>query len=72
MCRSEASCLAVVPDATSEWKPEQAPHAIVMKRNGKSGRATPFASAALQPAKASRFTVGAAAKTPRNPSAIIA
>ena len=25
----------MVPEATSEWKPEIAPHAMVMKRNGK-------------------------------------
>ena len=30
----------VVPEQTSPWKPEQAPHAMVTKRNGK--RASPF------------------------------
>jgi hypothetical protein len=32
--RSLASSLGVVPDAISEWKPEMAPHAIVMNTNG--------------------------------------
>src|SRR5438034_940917 len=33
---SRAIILGVVPDATSEWKPEIAPHAIVMNANGNS------------------------------------
>src|SRR2546426_9086651 len=33
---SRAIILGVVPDATSEWNPEIAPHAIVMNANGKS------------------------------------
>jgi len=28
--------LGVVPEATREWKPEMAPHAIVMNANGNS------------------------------------
>src|SRR6202521_5933587 len=32
---SRANSLGVVPDDTSEWKPETAPHAMVMKQNGK-------------------------------------
>src|SRR3989441_1915447 len=33
---SRAIILGVVPDATSEWNPEIAPHAIVMNAKGKS------------------------------------
>ena len=33
---SRASILGVVPEATSAWNPEIAPHAIVMKQNGNS------------------------------------
>jgi hypothetical protein len=34
--RSLASSFGVVPEAISEWKPEIAPHAIVMNTNGKT------------------------------------
>ena len=34
--RSFASSFGVVPDAIKEWKPEIAPHAIVMNTNGKT------------------------------------
>ena len=33
---SRVIILGVVPDATSEWKPEIAPQAIVIKANGNS------------------------------------
>ena len=33
---SRSSSLGVVPDAMSAWKPEIAPHAIVMNANGKT------------------------------------
>ena len=33
---SRAIIFGVVPDATSEWNPEMAPHAIVMNANGNS------------------------------------
>src|SRR5947209_295336 len=33
-CPSFAIIFGVVPDEISEWKPEMAPHAIVMKQNG--------------------------------------
>ena len=33
-CVSFSSSLGVVPDEISEWKPDTAPHAIVMNRNG--------------------------------------
>ena len=32
---SLSSIFGVVPDETSAWKPEIAPHAMVMNRNGK-------------------------------------
>ncbi len=34
MWRSLASSFGVVPDAISAWKPDTAPHAMVMNRNG--------------------------------------
>ena len=34
MLRSLSSILGVVPDEISAWKPETAPQAIVMNRNG--------------------------------------
>src|SRR3712207_5543537 len=34
-CDSFWMSLGVVPEAMSEWKPERAPHAIVMKTKGK-------------------------------------
>ncbi len=34
-----ATCLEVVPEDTSPWKPEIAPHAMVMNRNGIIGGA---------------------------------
>jgi hypothetical protein len=42
MCDSRASSLGVVPEEMSEWKPEIAAHAMVMKQKGKTGaRQTP-------------------------------
>ena len=35
-CDSFDSIFGVVPDDTSAWKPEMAPHMIVMKTNGKT------------------------------------
>ena len=37
MWLSLSTILGVVPEATSAWKPEIAPQAMVMKQNGKSG-----------------------------------
>ena len=39
MCDSRDSSLGVVPEETSEWKPEMAAQAMVMKQNGKTGPA---------------------------------
>ena len=36
MWRSLSSCFEVVPDATSAWKPEHAPHATVTNSSGKT------------------------------------
>ena len=35
-CDSLAIIFGVVPEEMSEWKPEMAPQAMVMKQNGKS------------------------------------
>ena len=40
---SLSSCLQVVPEDTTEWKPEMAPQAMVIKRKGKMGGASPGA-----------------------------
>ena len=37
MSDSLSIILGVVPEAMSAWKPEIAPHAMVMKQKGKSG-----------------------------------
>ena len=66
------SCLELVPDATSAWKPEHAPHATVTKRNGKSMSVMPLRPTAEKPVKASMWSVGCATKIPMKPSAIIA
>ena len=42
---SRAICFDVVPEQTRPWKPEQAPHAMVTKRNGKSAPVGPGAHA---------------------------
>ena len=36
ICDSRSIIFGVVPEEISEWKPETAPQAIVMNRNGKS------------------------------------
>jgi hypothetical protein len=38
-CDSFSIILGVVPEAISEWKPDSAPQAIVMKTNGNSAPA---------------------------------
>ncbi len=55
-------CLAVVPEATREWKPEIAPQAMVMNRNGKTDGAssgtslTSGATIVLHPTRTPRVT----------------
>ena len=39
MSASLANSFGVVPDATKQWKPLTAPHAIVIKQKGKTGPA---------------------------------
>ena len=73
MCRSLSSCLEVVPDATSAWKPEQAPHATVTKRSGKRYIvAPPFAAFTVKPENASMLIVGHTMNTAVRPIASIA
>ena len=36
-CDSRSIIFGVVPDEISAWKPDTAPHAMVMNRNGNSG-----------------------------------
>ena len=40
MCVSLSIIFGVVPDEISEWKPEMAPHAMVMNANGNSAPGT--------------------------------
>ncbi len=49
MCDSRSTCFEVVPEQTSPWKPEHAPHAMVTKRKGKS---EPVSPGTVQPLKA--------------------
>ena len=44
---SRSSCFEVVPLATMEWKPEQAPQAMVMNNTGSSGGVAPLNSKSL-------------------------
>jgi hypothetical protein len=39
MCDSRERSFGVVPEETSEWKPEMAAHAMVMKQKGYTGPA---------------------------------
>jgi hypothetical protein len=55
---SRLSCLEVVPLATIEWKPEQAPQAIVMKSTGKRGGVAP-----VKPKRSACETAGATIDT---------
>ena len=57
MCRASfslSSCLEVVPEATSEWKPEIAPQAIVTNNAGKILPVvkSPFEAACVNPLNA--------------------
>ena len=72
MPRSLSSCFALVPDATSAWKPEHAPHATVTKRNGNRRSVAPLLPTAEKPANASVVSAGCATNTPRNPRPIMA
>ena len=58
ICRSLSSCFEVVPEATSAWKPEQAPQATVTKSSGKSVFEPPPAAGRVKPEKASIWMVG--------------
>ena len=73
MCASLDICFDVVPDATSAWNPEHAPHATVTNRSGKRSIGDPFvAEATLRPANASMFSEGQTTNTATRPIASIA
>ena len=65
--RSLFSCLDVVPEATSEWKPEMAPQATVTNRAGK--RYWPLTSKEV---KAGSSMTGCAATMPTTAASIMA
>ena len=68
----EVTGIGVVPDATSEWKPESAPHAIVMNTNGKSDPAnTGPVPLKANSVNAAVWSVGAVKITPSASSAIV-
>ncbi|SKY48807.1 Uncharacterised protein [Mycobacteroides abscessus subsp. abscessus] len=71
-CPSLASSLGVVPDAMSEWKPESAPQAIVMNRNGNRAPANagpfPFHANSLT---AGAFMTGCTTRMPMASSAMV-
>ena len=62
----------MVPEAISEWKPDSAPQAMVMKTNGKSEPAnTGPAPVKANSVTASVCSVGAVTSTPSASSAIV-
>ena len=52
-------CFDAVPDETSEWKPETAPHAIVTNKIGNK-----YCPSTLKPLNAARLHDGLATNTP--------
>lgn len=71
-CDSFWISFGVVPEATSAWKPESAPQAMVMKRNGKRDPANtgPVPEEAKSLTASVRST-GAATITPTASSAMV-
>ena len=63
-CDSWAIIFGVVPDDTSEWKPEMAPQAIVMNRNGNRGPGMIGPPPAMNPVTAGMCRSGARMITP--------
>ncbi len=63
-CDSRSIILGVVPEATSEWNPEIAPQAIVMKTKGKSGPGMIGPPPAMKPVTRGISIVGAITITP--------
>ena len=63
MSRSLPSSLGVVPDEISEWKPEMAAHAIVMKTNGNTGPANTGPLPSMNFVRAGIFSTGASTIT---------
>lgn len=60
-------CFEAVPDETSEWKPETAPHARVTNNIGNK-----YCPLTLKLVKAGRFIGGFATNTPTTAATIIA
>ena len=63
MCDSRAISLGVVPLEMSEWKPEIAAHAIVMKQKGNTGPANTGPLPSMNFVSAGIFSTGASTTT---------
>ena len=63
MSRSLPSSLGVVPDEISEWNPEMAAQAIVMKTKGNTGPANTGPLPSMNLVSAGIFSVGASTIT---------
>ena len=68
---SRSSSLGVVPLAISEWKPEIAPQAIVMKQKGKTLPAKTGPLPSMKRVSAGSSTGGCTASSPAASSAIV-
>ena len=71
MSDSLSIIFGVVPDATSAWKPEIAPQAMVMKTNGKSGPGTIGPPPPTNCENAGIWRAGFTTMTPTTSSAIV-
>jgi hypothetical protein len=68
---SRMSIFGVVPDATSAWKPLMAPHAMVMKANGKSLPAKTGPVPSMNWVTAGSLSGGSTSRIPRASSRIV-
>src|SRR2546422_9138095 len=68
---SFAISLGVVPEEISEWKPEMAPQAMVMKQNGKILPAKMGPVPSVKRVKAGNSSVGRRARIPPANSAMV-
>ena len=71
MSQSLSIIFGVVPVAMSEWKPEMAPHAMVMNANGKRGPGTIGPPPATYCVIAGMWTTGLTMITPTTRNRII-
>ena len=71
MSDSLSIIFGVVPDAISEWKPEIAPHAIVMNANGNTGPGTIGPPPPTNCEKAGSRSGGFTMTTPTTSSAMV-